>query len=82
MKKSTEQQKEEVTKIVKHVQGESPEPLTLELDRGQKGTYGWTIKVKGNEKTEMLRQIEDLNSILTEKYGGNEDGKKGTGKTD
>jgi len=49
---------------------DSADPVTVELTRGQRGAYGWTIKVKGATNAAVLEQIEFIDQQLRNKYGG------------
>jgi len=49
---------------------DSADPVTVEVTRGQRGAYGWTIKVKGSTKGGVLEQIEDIDQQLRNKFGG------------
>lgn len=51
---------------------DSADPVTIELTRGQRGAYGWTIKVKGNESKAVIDQIENIDRQLRNLYGGAE----------
>jgi hypothetical protein len=44
--------------------------LKVELTRGMRGTYGWTISVKGNKSrhTELLAKIREIDTLLKEQY--------------
>ena len=45
------------------------DPYTVELSRGMKGTYGWTIKVRGKDKNDVLHDIDTINGVLRIAYG-------------
>jgi len=49
---------------------DSADPVTVELTRGQRGAYGWTIKVKGATNAGVLEQIEFIDQRLRNRYGG------------
>ena len=49
---------------------DSADPVTVEVTRGQRGAYGWTIKVNGSTKGGVLEQIEDIDQQLRNKFGG------------
>ena len=51
---------------------DSADPVTVEVTRGQRGAYGWTIKVKGSDKSDVLEQIESIDQQLRNKYAGAE----------
>ncbi len=53
--------KVEVSGNIKH---EYTNPVTIEVTRGQKGSYGWTIKVSGNGSNDILAQIRDADTNL------------------
>ena len=44
------------------------EPFTVEVERGQRGGYGWTIKVHGKNPAEILKTIQDLDQQLRDQY--------------
>jgi hypothetical protein len=49
---------------------DSADPVTVELTRGQRGAYGWTIKVKGSDKSDVMEQIRAIDAQLRNNYGG------------
>jgi len=51
---------------------DSADPVTVEVTRGQRGAYGWTIKVKGSTKGDVLESIESIDQQLRNKYAGAE----------
>jgi hypothetical protein len=48
--------------------GPELDPYTVELSRGMKGQYGWTIKVRGKDKNKVLEDLEYLELMLRTKY--------------
>lgn len=49
-------------------------PHSLELSRGMKGQYGWTIKVRADDHTDLAAMAGELDMYLRGKYlegGGN-----------
>lgn len=53
--------KVELSGNIKH---EYTNPVTIEVTRGQKGSYGWTIKVAGTDYPSILTQIRDADTNL------------------
>jgi hypothetical protein len=51
---------------------DSADPVTVEVTRGQRGAYGWTIKVKGTGKDSVLDQIHSIDQQLKDLYAGTE----------
>jgi len=49
---------------------DSADPVTVEVTRGQRGAYGWTIKVKGATGGGVIEQIESIDHQLRIKFGG------------
>ncbi len=47
---------------------DSADPVTVELARGQRGGYGWTIKVKGRDQQEVLDKIHAVDQALRTEY--------------
>ena len=45
------------------------QPVSIELSRGQKGSYGWTIKVHMKDAEEALAQIRLIDANLKSVYG-------------
>lgn len=43
--------------------------VSIELARGQKGSYGWTIKVHGRSVEEALALTQETDSKLKKQYG-------------
>ena len=52
----------------------SDDPIKVELSRGQKGTYGWTITVKGSNVFFVKDTIADIDLHLRTQYTGDTDG--------
>ena len=48
------------------------DPFTVELERGQKGGYGWTIKVRGQIGDVVVLLVKDIDWKLRELYGPQE----------
>ena len=48
------------------------DPFTVELERGMKGVYGWTIKVRGAEQAIVMYQLEAFDAQLRKLYGPKE----------
>jgi len=40
------------------------DPYKVELSRGMKGQYGWTITVRGKDKNKVLEDIATINTQL------------------
>ena len=38
------------------------------LTRGQRGTYGWEIRLEGSEPTEVIAEIEQADKVLRTRY--------------
>jgi len=47
--------KVEVSGTLKH---EYTNPITIEVTRGQKGSYGWTIKVSATDADDILARVK------------------------
>lgn len=47
---------------------ETADPISVELARGQRGSYGWTIKVKGDHAWKVLRQADEIDKYLRNTY--------------
>ena len=43
-------------------------PYTVELTRGQRGGFGWTIKVRGKYMKKVLNDLDFLDVSLKAKY--------------
>jgi len=46
------------------------EPFKIELARGQKGSYGWTITVHAITAEEALSQVTSLDAKLKAQFNG------------
>ena len=57
--------KVEVSGTLKH---EFTNPISIEVTRGQKGNYGWTIKVAGTDRIDILHQIELVDDQLRQHF--------------
>jgi len=40
------------------------EPIKIQLERGQRGGYGWTISVRGKDSAVIIGKIKDLDDKL------------------
>ena len=49
---------------------------SIELSRNAKGQASWTIKVYGNEETDLVAAVEGLDGRLQEKFGATPGGDK------
>jgi len=58
------------------------DPLRVEVERGQRGGYGWSIRVAGDDFNVILHHIEQADKALREMFlVSAEEGKNGEGKT-
>ena len=48
--------------------GPELDPYTVELSRGMKGQYGWTIKVRGKDKDHVQDDLFDVDQHLRKLY--------------
>ena len=53
---------------VQHIYGPNPEPFSLKIERGQKGTYAWEIGIKGSNTSVMLEQIKAIDAQLKKEF--------------
>jgi len=60
--------------ITGNIVHESADPVSIELARGQRGGYGWTIKVRGKDESEILARIATIDSKLRVNYAQPEEG--------
>ena len=51
----------EVHGTIKH---ESSNPIKVEVTRGQKGSYGWTISISGTDIQDILADIKSTDAVL------------------
>jgi len=56
-----------VTGEVRHIH-ENVAPISIELTRGQRGAYGWSIKVYGEKMDDIIAEIEKADNKLREEY--------------
>lgn len=61
-------EKLEVSGNIKH----EGDPYTVEITRGQRGGYGWTVKARGPDQARVLAAIRELDSQLRKEYLGPE----------
>ena len=61
-------EKLEVSGNIKH----EGDPFTVEITRGQRGGYGWTVKARGDDTARVLAAIADLDGQLRKAYLGPE----------
>ena len=50
------------------IQHETADPVSIELARGQRGGYGWTIKVRGQDAAQILAAVDGIDRQLRDKY--------------
>lgn len=48
------------------------DPFKIELNRGMKGQYGWTIKVSGATRESVLNEIREIDKQLRAGYVQNQ----------
>ena len=53
--------------IVRQIQ-EHAQPVSIEVERGQKGNYGWSIKARGATVEECIEQIVRADARLRLTY--------------
>jgi len=58
------------TVIHEHRTVENPPDLKVELARGMKGQYGWTITFTGKDIETVLKGIQEADMKLRTSYGG------------
>ena len=58
----------ETLNITGNIVHETADPLSIELARGQRGAYGWTIKVRGKDADEILARIAQIDAVLRSRY--------------
>ena len=44
------------------------DPLSVEVERGQRGGYGWTIKLHGEKPSEVVYTIAETDKKLRELF--------------
>ena len=44
------------------------DPYKIEINRGMKGAYGWTIKVSGKDKSTVLSEVSDIDAKLKQSF--------------
>jgi hypothetical protein len=49
---------------VEHFQMPSPEPYRVEVERGQKGSYGWSIRAIGQDPLLIIEQVKAMDEKL------------------
>ena len=47
------------------------QPFKIELTRGQRGGYGWTVTVYASDEVDVLTQVERLDRKLQAAYATN-----------
>jgi hypothetical protein len=57
--------KVEVSGTIKH---EFANPVSIEVARGQKGSYGWTIKASGESLNTICDQIKAIDTRLKQDF--------------
>jgi len=64
----------ETVNITGNIVHETADPISIELARGQRGGYGWTIKVRGKHPQRIVDQIHNLDAVLRSRYVQPEEG--------
>jgi len=59
-------EEEKTTKIV------YSQPVTITLSKGQRDSYGWEIKISGEDIDSVLRKIHAVDAELKARYRGGE----------
>lgn len=57
-------EKLEVGGTIKH----EADKYTVEVSRGMKGGYGWIVKIRGDDTSKMLEELEKVDRQLREHY--------------
>jgi hypothetical protein len=60
------EESERTTRVIQ----EFKQPITVELTRGQRGAYGWSIKVNAEDMERALYLIDTIDAELRARYGG------------
>jgi hypothetical protein len=60
---------EEQKIIHEHRNIENPPDLKIEITRGQRGGYGWTITYSGKNLADILDRIQFADTLLRGSYG-------------
>jgi hypothetical protein len=47
------------------------EQSTIKLIRGQRGNYGWEIKLVGKDETDIKKRLDKINEEMTKSYNLN-----------
>ena len=55
---TTKEQTQE--EIVRHLS----EKCSVEISRGQKGSYGWTVKVRGDDDENVMALLKKIDGIV------------------
>jgi hypothetical protein len=53
---------------VKHIQGPNPEPYRVEVERGQKGDYGLSIRMIGADPLKVVEQVKAIDTQLRKEF--------------
>ena len=64
----------ETLNVTGSVQHQYPDHDTIELMRGQRGGYGWTIKVRGPDAADLLARANRIDHELRRTYRPPENG--------
>jgi len=64
----------ETLNVTGSVQHQYPDHDTIELQRGQRGGYGWVIKVRGPDADELLTRAHRIDQELRSTYRPPENG--------
>lgn len=59
----TEESDQRIAEIIRE------EPFKIELNKGMKDTYGWSIKVSGKTRESVLNEIREIDKELRKSYG-------------
>jgi|GEM_PF-5078065 len=49
------------------VTGSEPR-IRINIERGQRGSYGWSITVRGDEADEVCEEIDEIDRYLRQTY--------------
>jgi hypothetical protein len=53
---------------------ETGSPVSIEVTRGQRGSYGWTIKVAGTDPEQVREKVREIDNKLRTDFPQQEGG--------
>lgn len=51
------------------------QPISMKIERGQKGNYGWEVRIYGDNILHVVSELKDADDKLKELFAGGDNAK-------